>query len=327
MTSILKKQLSFWCAAGVLGGALLWNSGALRAQDDDEETIWGSRQGLPRLKLSRDEAAKTFTQILAFDANAPRGLEYQPPSASFGDAISRKNERELGRSAAIVLEALRRQWKQPDQIVSVQSETDKTATVLVENDPKPAARPIILVQENGGWAVDLVATYGAWNGLDRAATAGAIYKLTSVILDDLPLSNEFRRSHCQTNMKQISLGILQYIQDYDEKFPLAKPWIDAIMPYVKSEQIFKCPSVTDAKGYGYAYNSKLSNKYEGLIPNSAETVSLYETGVLKRNAYGIGENRAFRHEGGANYAFADGHIKWFDQSAKPSFNIGNAYWR
>ena len=60
-----------------------------------------------------------------------------------------------------------------------------------------------------------------------------------------------RRSSCQSNLKQIGLGILQYTQDYDELLPffyhedLAGPryyvWHD-IDPYVKSGQIWKCPS-------------------------------------------------------------------------------------
>src|SRR4028118_1774787 len=31
-----------------------------------------------------------------------------------------------------------------------------------------------------------------------------------------------RRSSCQSNLKQIGLGILQYTQDYDEKLPLRR---------------------------------------------------------------------------------------------------------
>jgi prepilin-type N-terminal cleavage/methylation domain-containing protein/prepilin-type processing-associated H-X9-DG protein len=80
-----------------------------------------------------------------------------------------------------------------------------------------------------------------------------------------------RRSACQSNLKQIGLGILQYAQDYDEIMVPAwlegacdpgegwQPtnstgfncntgveknlkWMDLIYPYVKSEQIFNCPS-------------------------------------------------------------------------------------
>ncbi len=62
-----------------------------------------------------------------------------------------------------------------------------------------------------------------------------------------------RRAACQSNLKQIGLGVLQYVQDYDEKLPpsvhddAAGPrtyvWLD-INPYEKSSQIWVCPSDT-----------------------------------------------------------------------------------
>jgi prepilin-type N-terminal cleavage/methylation domain-containing protein/prepilin-type processing-associated H-X9-DG protein len=74
-----------------------------------------------------------------------------------------------------------------------------------------------------------------------------------------------RTSSCLSNTKQISLAIMQYLQDYDEKFPVAamnltwggveKPdtpwgpyknayagWDHQIYPYVKNAQVFRCPS-------------------------------------------------------------------------------------
>jgi prepilin-type N-terminal cleavage/methylation domain-containing protein/prepilin-type processing-associated H-X9-DG protein len=63
-----------------------------------------------------------------------------------------------------------------------------------------------------------------------------------------------RRSSCQSNLKQMGLGIMQYTQDYDEKmpplwtgstFPGSWRWMDGIQPYVKNDQIFNCPSDTD----------------------------------------------------------------------------------
>ncbi|RYG99049.1 DUF1559 domain-containing protein, partial [archaeon] len=64
-----------------------------------------------------------------------------------------------------------------------------------------------------------------------------------------------RRSSCQSNLKQIGLGMMQYTQDYDERFPVAYlhdtgsgtywGWMQAMQPYLKSTQIFQCPSDSD----------------------------------------------------------------------------------
>lgn len=93
-----------------------------------------------------------------------------------------------------------------------------------------------------------------------------------------------RRSSCQSNLKQLALGVHQYTQDFDEKMPLPAwayldangtsgtggngglgsgfgsvqsnnaladwgpsytkrmSWVDEIMPYIKSQQSFYCPS-------------------------------------------------------------------------------------
>jgi len=88
-----------------------------------------------------------------------------------------------------------------------------------------------------------------------------------------------RRASCSSNLKQIGLGILQYAQDFDEKLPLQGlaqvncyalgpgatcgngitggsdfSWIWGIQPYVRSWQLFRCPSAVDSTtnqlGYG-----------------------------------------------------------------------------
>src|SRR5580693_7914640 len=56
-----------------------------------------------------------------------------------------------------------------------------------------------------------------------------------------------RRASCQSNLKQLGLGFLQYAQDHDEQFPQGVPgmpsyyhpvngqgWAENIYPYVKS---------------------------------------------------------------------------------------------
>jgi prepilin-type N-terminal cleavage/methylation domain-containing protein/prepilin-type processing-associated H-X9-DG protein len=71
-----------------------------------------------------------------------------------------------------------------------------------------------------------------------------------------------RKASCASNLKQIGLGLLQYAQDNDEAMPLfslsgsghngylgyagadGARWADSIFPYVKSTQVFDCPSET-----------------------------------------------------------------------------------
>ena len=61
-----------------------------------------------------------------------------------------------------------------------------------------------------------------------------------------------RKTSCLSNIKQIGLGFMQYTQDYDENFPLvsfptpADTWTTSMQPYLKSRQIFRCPSDSSA---------------------------------------------------------------------------------
>ena len=46
-----------------------------------------------------------------------------------------------------------------------------------------------------------------------------------------------------SNMKQIGLGIIQYVQDYDENFPPQTGWHDAVYPYIQNESMFNFAGV------------------------------------------------------------------------------------
>jgi len=56
-----------------------------------------------------------------------------------------------------------------------------------------------------------------------------------------------RKAACMSNLKQIGLAIIQYTQDFDEKYPIANngsglTWYAVLQPYVKSYQVFTCPT-------------------------------------------------------------------------------------
>src|SRR5437763_15204405 len=59
-----------------------------------------------------------------------------------------------------------------------------------------------------------------------------------------------RQASCGSNTRQIGLGILMYVQDYDEHFPFGgwRPndigtdeWQNSTAPYIKNKGIFRCP--------------------------------------------------------------------------------------
>ena len=120
-----------------------------------------------------------------------------------------------------------------------------------------------------------------------------------------------RRSSCQSNLKQIGLGMLQYVQDYDENFPtgwvendppvgaqILRPtgrgWAGQVMPYMKSTQILKCPSDSvTATGTNvvasYFYNQVItdpSTTYNGVDRKLAALVAPAKT-VMVGESVGI----------------------------------------
>jgi len=92
-----------------------------------------------------------------------------------------------------------------------------------------------------------------------------------------------RRASCSSNMKQIILAYTMYAQDYDEvtvpvytydtnlgggpitgggtggaTFPY---WPDILLPYIKSRQIFKCPSTDSTFSGDTNYQTRVSYAY------------------------------------------------------------------
>jgi len=75
-----------------------------------------------------------------------------------------------------------------------------------------------------------------------------------------------RQASCSSNLKQIALAAIQYTQDYDEMLVPDRvgpttgefSWCACIYPYIKSNQVFTCPSQSIAGSWlDYTYNWNL----------------------------------------------------------------------
>jgi len=200
-----------------------------------------------------------------------------------------------------------------------------------------------------------------------------------------------RRTSCLSNLKQIGLGIMQYTQDYDEKMPPAiwatdsyhgtgyvkqvnssmpgakfkvgniavtgvptdnyVTWMDVIYPYVKSTQVFICPSASDDGVPSYGYNALVSGAFTAGVPKGVSLSAIDRPAELIVNldannkatwmyAYGkfvcrpdrgadVTQTSSWysvyqRHFDGANYTFADGHAKWYKVGAGMCANFADS---
>ncbi len=312
--------------APLCGALLLAHAPLALAQD-------AATPDYPAPSLTPEAAGERFYQFLA--AGDVRGADPQEKLFDVGAAAvyvgalqraqmvnvsARPSEGQLEQ----LLILLARQKDEPQfagKIVGTEGEQ-----TLVEVAPAPARkRAVVVVPEDGGYRVDLKATYARWNDLSGEALDIKWEEYTGIVSPALAKNTAYiegkRRSSCQSNLKQTMLGILQYSQDYNENFPTARKWVDGVMPYVRSEQIFRCPALPVDQNYGYAYNQNLNALSQSKMDKVAQTVAIYETDDLTRNAFGVADERAYRHMGGSNIAFVDGHIKWYAQGQEPQDEV------
>ena len=92
-----------------------------------------------------------------------------------------------------------------------------------------------------------------------------------------------RQASCQSNLKQIGLAFLMYMQDYDGRWPFwqwgrhrgnvnptdgpqALQWYVRLYPYTKNTQIFVCPSRSDNGGCRWCYANPDDSRYQDRYP-------------------------------------------------------------
>jgi prepilin-type N-terminal cleavage/methylation domain-containing protein/prepilin-type processing-associated H-X9-DG protein len=156
-----------------------------------------------------------------------------------------------------------------------------------------------------------------------------------------------RQANCLSNVKQMTLGALMYVQDYDERFPryflpypsqTGRQWYwtqtnggGLIDPYIKNAQISRCPSYI-AKTYGYGWNNCVDHNVAlSTVNKPAEIILIGDDTWGGRQLYrptnGLGnwganfanpavqpmvwgENTPIgRHNGLVNMGYIDGHVK------------------
>ncbi|MFP3904551.1 MAG: prepilin-type N-terminal cleavage/methylation domain-containing protein [Armatimonadota bacterium] len=180
-----------------------------------------------------------------------------------------------------------------------------------------------------------------------------------------------RQTSCLSNVKQMALAVAMYVGDYDETLLFAELrsppgpvenypgwtsgvwsytalWPDLLMPYVKNEQIFICPSTNTWLGYGWnvyigyigAHDTRIGPTYQGVkmadIDYPAETVAIIDCDQSSNSSYyyrawGSVTSPSYledgrwlpeTHNGGFNVALLDGHAKWYARGQHADVRYG-----
>jgi prepilin-type N-terminal cleavage/methylation domain-containing protein/prepilin-type processing-associated H-X9-DG protein len=158
-----------------------------------------------------------------------------------------------------------------------------------------------------------------------------------------------RQTSCLSNVKQLSLGMLMYAQDFDERMPrcdcnsysYGTCWAINPQPYVKNAQVFRCPSDSspyplvpgaenpcgggrppmptyfDRVDISYGYNLSQQGTLLADIQEPASMLMLGESNYAYTNCgprppydYVDWAADKERHNEGLNISFMDGHAKW-----------------
>ncbi len=161
-----------------------------------------------------------------------------------------------------------------------------------------------------------------------------------------------RQASCTSNFKQVGLASLQYVQDYDETYPMAGCCLNGgvppapygqlygLAPYMKSSQTLICPSTKSITGIMHNWTAAYQDRVWGCtraafatpgarlsyFKNVASVISLidmlYPAGRLTNTNIGFYKAEAYSNGGphgeGGNIGFADGHVKWYNYSSMPA---------
>lgn len=96
------------------------------------------------------------------------------------------------------------------------------------------------------------------------------------------------RTTSLSNLKQLGTGTMMYSIDYDDRLPLGPEWMDAVLPYVKSEERYHAPrqGQPQAREYGYAFREELGGKDTRKVVDPNKFVMYFDSTLPGRSAVG-----------------------------------------
>ncbi len=90
-----------------------------------------------------------------------------------------------------------------------------------------------------------------------------------------------RAASCGSNVRQLSLGVMMYVQDFDETYPMAanyattaiapdRCWMAQVRPYVQNQGVFLCPSAVGKSRFGESWADR------GWLPIGINSLTGYD---------------------------------------------------
>ncbi len=145
-------------------------------------------------------------------------------------------------------------------------------------------------------------SHGGWNCVAYPLTIIAFF--VWAIVSDVPLWHPVRHAvetkACQANLKHLGAAMRMYASDHG--FPPAANWETAIAQRVEKPSYLHCPAAPESPLLSYAMSGDLATMSSDIEARATKPM------LFDGRAGLVIE----RHEEGANYCYADGHVEWLD---------------